>query len=134
MQHVYEGWRKRLPAKALQFAFVVLPMSISALLFDDYVPLAIPGFPRARNQGVSVQQQLALGQLIVAFLGKYFLEAAASGIGPLDARTFRFPYGFFKRLITQELRLAYTNAKRLQCRKAVEVLRAAVARGASTHA
>ena len=109
-------------------------MSIAALLFGDHVPLSIPGLPQARNQSVSIQHQLALGQRIVAFLAREYPDAAEAGAGPMELKTFRFPYGFFKRFIRQELRLAYATAKRLQCRKAVEVLRAALERGAGTPA
>lgn len=105
-------------------------MSIAALLFDDDARLSSPGFYHGRNQSVSIQNQLALGQLILAFLSREYPDAAEEGAGPMELKTFRFPYGFFKRFIRQELRLVYANAKYLQCRKAVEVLRDAVARGA----
>ena len=107
-------------------------MSIAAVLFDDHVPAAVPGFPQSRNQSVTVAQQLALGQLVVAFLSKEYSDAVPAGAGPLELQNFRYPYGFFKRFIREELRLQYTNFKRLQCRKAVEVLRASHDRGAST--
>lgn len=109
-------------------------MSIEALLFDDHVAAAVPGFPRARNQSVSLQQRLALGQLLIAYLRRTYPETAEPEADPLLLEKFRYPYGFFKRFIREELRLPYTNAKRLQCRKALELLRAALDTTASSPA
>ena len=102
-------------------------MSFAALVLSP-ADRASRGLRTARNAALTLDEQLTLGERVHRFLAEHYpasppvagavgLEAAPLATTDGSQPQARFPYGFWRAFITQELRLAYSNVKILQCSK-----------------
>ena len=78
-----------------------------------------------RNHSSTIEQQLALGHQIVAYLREQYPECQEAGRLKCFDEDFHFPWGFFRKYVESRMNATFTSARRMQCKRAFELVQRA---------